>query len=147
MRKLPPRIWAYLIGLVVMIIVGLALFGCSCNYHLEKARQKCGTTHFTDTIRVHDTTFITQDFHDTTFFYQTHDTVIMKDGRLVVKYFYHDSTVYLQGKCIADTIVKEVRVPCETTTLNFSWSEWLKKYLFWIIATLVVGFAVWKLRP
>lgn len=45
---------------------------------------------------------------DTIFNYNSKDTVILKEGKLTVKYFYSRDSVLLKGICAADTFVKKV---------------------------------------
>lgn len=128
---------------------GLVLIfnSCSCNWHLEKARSKCGSTIIKDTLTIHDTLITESVTRDTIFNFNQSDTVILKEGKLTVKYFYHDSLVYLQGKCDSDTIYKVIKVPYEKIELNFSWYDWFKKNLLLIVVIcliLGVGYLIFK---
>jgi hypothetical protein len=123
----------------LILLTGI-ISSCSCNWHLEKARIKCGSTVIKDTIIVTDTIITERVSKDTVFKFNQTDTVIMKEGKLTVKYFYHDSLVYLSGKCDPDTIIKVIKVPYEKTTLNFSWSDWLRSnVLILVVLCLVLG--------
>lgn len=117
-----------ILALIAFVIVLLS--SCSCDWHLQRAEAKCGKLS-SDTIMVHDTLFTKQLSKDTIFKYFVKDSVIVKEGKLVMKYYYnsHDSTVYLQGKCIADTIIREIKAPYEKTVIKVeyfpSWLKWV----------------------
>lgn len=60
-----------------------------------------------DTVWKSDTIIVSGASKDSTFRFYQHDTVVLKKDNLTVKYFFNkDSTVYIQGKCAPDTIVK-----------------------------------------
>lgn len=128
--------------LLLIIPVLVFISSCGCNYHLKKVNAKCGISSLTDTLWVKDTTFIDRVTKDTLFKYYTRDTVIVREGRLTMKYFYnsHDSTVYLNGRC--DTVFVVKSVPVSVTNNEFApesgWIKWLGWGLF--IVFLLVAF-------
>lgn len=109
--------------MVRIVILLLFLSSCSCDWHLKKARQKCNISQLSDTLFISDTTYIDRVKKDTLFYYNQKDTVIIREGRLTMKYFYNDSTVYLSGTCDTIKVIKEVPVIVNKTELkpNF-WS-------------------------
>lgn len=109
--------------MVRLAILLLFLSSCSCDWHLKKARQKCNISQLSDTLFISDTTYIDRVKKDTLFYYNQKDTVIIREGRLTMKYFYNDSTVYLSGTCDTIKVIKEVPVIVNNTELkpNF-WS-------------------------
>lgn len=126
-----------------IILLSLIVTSCDCNYHLERAKKKCGTTLLTDTIYRHDTTFIRSVQTNTVFQYNQKDTVVIKEGRLTMKYFYntHDSTVYLNGKCDTIRIIKEVPFIVNSTELKpdlFNKYKWLVIGLFLILLIIAI---------
>lgn len=131
----------YLVILFIAWLLSVSLSSCSCNWYLDKARQKCGKTSFTDTLTVRDTIVIKSVSKDTVFKYTSKDTVVIKEGRMTVKYFHNtkDSVVYLHGNCASDTVYKEIKVPYTSTTLEFSISDWLRKWM-WVIIIFVLVF-------
>lgn len=123
----------------IIIFALVALFqSCSCNWHLERAEKKCGKRTIQDTLIIHDTIKVSSVRKDTVFRYNQTDTVIVKEGRLTMKYFYHDSLVYLSGKCDTVFINREIRVPYEKTVLEFDWWAWVKRKIWWILLIVVV---------
>lgn len=130
------------ISLVVLVII---MNGCSCDYHLRKAGNKCGNNRMSDTIIVHDTIVTNSVSRDTTFYYKTKDSIIVREGKLVLKYFYniHDSTVYLKGKCLPDTVFYEKQIITNNTELK---NDPLVKYRWWIIGLFLVLLIIAILR-
>ena len=127
------------------LVILLFLSSCSCDWHLQRAEAKCGKLS-NDTITVHDTIITKMVTSDTVFKYFVKDSVIVREGKLVMKYYYnsHDSTVYLQGKCISDTIVKEIKVPYEKTIVKVDFfPDWLK-WVGGIIGVLFVLLIIYK---
>jgi hypothetical protein len=134
----------FLKGLIVLLVLALIWLctSCSCDFHARKIKKKCGT--ITDTLVLRDTV-ITKELHTDTLFKHSvrRDTIVLKQDKLLVKYFYnsHDSTVYIQGKCLTDTIIKVIKVPYEKTviTLDYfpSWVKWLGIIL--VIAIIVLA--------
>lgn len=123
----------------LLLPILLLLSSCSCNWHLSKLEQKCGKFK-TDTLTVHDTLVTLEVRKDTVFKYFQRDTVIVREGKLTMKYFYrqHDSTVYLQGKCDPDTVIREIRVPYEKASVTV---DYFPKWLVWA-AIAVFGAAL-----
>lgn len=127
------------------LVILLFLNSCSCDWHLQRAEAKCGKLS-NDTITVHDTIVTKMVTSDTVFKYFVKDSVIVREGKLIMKYYYnsHDSTVYLQGKCISDTIIKEIKVPYEKTVVKVDYfPDWLK-WVGGIIGVLFVLLIIYK---
>lgn len=120
-----------------LFVLTLFVQSCGCNYHLKKVNAKCGLTSLTDTVWVKDTTFIDRVTKDTLFKYFSRDTVIVREGRLTMKYFYnsHDSTVYLNGRCDTVFVIKDR--PLSVTNNEFKpepvWQKWLGWILFGVV--------------
>ena len=93
-----------LILVIIMALFVLGMASCSCGRMARKIERKCGKNAFVDTLVVRDTVRVQSVKKDTIFKYFQNDTVIIREGRLTMKYFYNstDSTVYLSGKC--DTV-------------------------------------------
>lgn len=120
------------------MIISVLVTSCACDYHMGKIRKKCPSILEKDTIRVHDTIRIASIQRDTVFNYLQKDTVIIKEGRLTMKYFYNttDSTVYLSGKCDTIRVVREIQVPVEKTVFKYDFLN-SNKFLFSIILLLL----------
>lgn len=84
-----------------------------------------------DTVFVKDTIRITRDKKDTIFSQsRTKDTVVLDKGRLLVKYFYSNDTVFLQGECRDSVIIKER--PVYITDVR-PVSEELPVWFWWVV--------------
>lgn len=111
--------------LIVICAVAHFLCSCSCNYHLDKAKAKCGYTIERDTVTVKDTVTVPGSQMDTVFKFvpgASHDTVIIREGAQTYKFFYNnrDSTVFLDGAVKTVTVPVEVKVPVEKTVIKES---------------------------
>jgi len=118
----------HLITGLIFCAIGVITNSCSCDWHLNKAKYKCGFSFKSDTIYKKDSVFINSVKKDTVFNYFQRDTVIVREGRLTMKYFYnnHDSTVYLSGKCDTIKIEKEVPVIVNNTEIKESYTAYFK---------------------
>jgi hypothetical protein len=128
---------ALIFGIALAFVLFLA--SCSCEYHLKKAKAKCSLNQLTDTIWKRDSIFVDRVHKDTAFYYNQTDTVIIKEGRLTMKYFYRDSTVFLSGTCDTIKIIKEVPVMVNKTELKDTWN------IKWYLLLIVILFAAYKL--
>lgn len=131
-----------LIVMAIVLIIAVCS-SCSCDWHLKRAKAKCGELEKGEVV-VHDT-IITQTIQkDTVFKYFTRDTVIVRQKNMTVKYFYNmkDSTVYLNGNCKGDTIIKTVRVPYEKTVVKV---DYFPKWLWWAIGIIIALGIVFRL--
>jgi len=118
-----------------LIPILILLSSCTCNYHLNRAKLKCGYSFKSDTVFKKDTVLINSVQTHTVFHYNQKDTVIVKEGRLTMKYFYNDSTVYLAGKCDTVFVVKDVPVVVNQTEVKESnpWYLWVIIFLLLIM--------------
>ncbi|MGV8130731.1 MAG: hypothetical protein ACP5N7_01350 [Candidatus Pacearchaeota archaeon] len=125
-----------IVGLVIAFIVVL-MASCSCEYHLDRVKSKCGITALNDTTVIYDTVIVIGVRKDTVFHYLQKDTVIVEKGRLTMKYFYNtkDSTVYLKGDCKTDTIIKTIKV--KTTSYEVVYNIW-NTYKWWILGIVIL---------
>jgi hypothetical protein len=135
-----------LISLIIAMILIIALSGCSCDYHYKRLSKKCDLKK--DTLVVYVTEITKSVTKDTVFKYYSRDTVVVREGKLTMKYFYnsHDSTVYLNGKCAPDTIIREIRVPYDYVQPNVDYFPgWLKWSVITLLLLIIVGFVLKKL--
>lgn len=128
-------------GRIVLLLLALLfilwiLTGCGPAYHLKKAKEK-GAEVTTDTVYQDVKVFVPIVEMDTVFRSMPGDTVTITKDRLQMKYVQiQGGTVYLQGKCLPDTI--KVKVPyAVTTTIKAGYTGW--KLAGMILFGLVVG--------
>lgn len=138
--------WLFWILFLSAGIGMILLSSCSCQFYQRKLDKKCPKIQ--DTLIVHDTLYIQEVKTDTVFKYFQRDTVIVREGKLTMKYFYnsHDSTVYLNGRCAPDTIIREIRVPYEQNKVDVDyWPGWVKFVVITLLLLLVISFLSRKL--
>jgi len=98
------------------IIILLLLSSCSPQKRLNRLVKKHPELINVDTLSVHDTIHtetITADtvFKDTTFLRLLRDTITVVNDRLTIKQYYYRDSIFIQGECKGDTLVREIRVP------------------------------------
>ena len=132
---------------LIPLLTALLLFSCSPQKRLARLIKNNPDLVKSDTVKVHDTTFV-KAIHTDTIIKSgiTHDTVTIVKDKLVIKYFNNGKTVYLGGDVKRDTIVKEIPVVVNTVTPAvafvpdfYRFSTWglyllllLEAVLFWI---------------
>ena len=126
----------------------LLLFATSCSPEQRIARilKKNPNLIKKDTVYRTDTTIIKEVQRDTTFFYNSPDTITIVKDKLEIQYFYNtkDSTVYINGKCKTDTIYKSYPVYINSVSVakHLTWKEKIKLWIFgnilWIGLVLII---------
>lgn len=127
---------------ISILLFTLLLSSCTCNYHLNRAKLKCGYSFKSDTVYKKDTVLISSVQTHTVFHYNQKDTVIVKEGRLIMKYFYNDSTVYLAGKCDTVFVVKDVPVVVNKTEIKES--NFIYLWVIIIVLFIIIFKLLWK---
>lgn len=132
-----------LFKLFLIVFLTSGIWSCSANWHLRKAISKNPDLLKPSYVIISDTLIVPSVQHDTIFqFGLVRDTIVMVQDRLTVRYFYNtkDSTVYLQGECKADTIIREIKVPCpEQVVYEKGGKEW-PWILLGVAGYLLLGF-------
>lgn len=116
----------------LFLFIAVFLSSCSCEWHIKKAKSKCGLE--TETITVHDTVTFPEVRTDSVFFYNQKDTVLIQKGNIEVRYFYSNDSVFIDGTCKEVTVVKERVVTVNKFKQSSNWP--------WFIVVLLVGFIV-----
>lgn len=101
-----------------------------------------------DTVFRMDTVYIPYKQVDSVFYYNQKDTVIIKEGGVIVKYFFNtkDSTVYLKGE--RQEIIREKKVPVIVNKYEPGlpwWIYWIMLPLF--ITLIIISFIFGKHGP
>ena len=127
------------------------LYSCDPAQHLARYTKRHPELIKKDTI-YKDTIVVTKESSkDTAFYYNSKDTVYIRDGKLEVKYFYNsDSTVYIEGRCKPDTI--KIRYPVYVSNIEvekvLTWKQRIKLWLFdnwwWILAIISVVIFIFR---
>lgn len=129
--------------IVFLFVLSVFLYSCSCKYHIKKINAKCGLKQ--DTVYRVDTMFSKSVFKDSIFKFYSKDTVIIREGKLTMKYYYHnnDSTVFLWGKCETDTIIK--KVPVSVNVYKSNWYDGINRWILIIIISFLISFVIKKI--
>ena len=92
-----------------------------------------------DTVWKNDTVRTELVKKDSSFYFYQRDTVLIKQGNLEIRYFTRqDSTVYIQGKCLPQTIV--TRRPYIVNTVNpIAFKSVLDYILQWLPIVALIG--------
>ena len=94
----------------------LILASCSPQKRLNRLVKKHPELIKVDTLSVHDTIHtetIKADtvFKDTTFLRLLRDTITVVNDRLRINTYHYRDSIFIEGECIGDTIIREIRVP------------------------------------
>lgn len=124
------------------------LFSCDPGKRIARIIKRHPELVKVDTVWKKDTIYTKGAAKDSTFHFYQHDTVVLKQDNLTVKYFFNkDSTIYINGKCKADTIVKMYPIQVNSVSvakaLTFSqraklwvWGNW-----WWVVGII---WLIWK---
>ncbi len=93
--------------------LALLALGCSANYHLRRACWKDPSICRTDTLVRIDTFHVPSVVHDTLMQLVHHDTVVIREGRSQVRYYYntYSDSIWVEGQCDEEMIVRETHIP------------------------------------
>lgn len=127
-----------LISFWILILLFSLLSSCTCERKLARIKKNCPELVKKDTLKIRDTIYTMVSEKDTIFYYNTKDTVVIKEGKLTVKYFYNtkDSLVYISGKCDTIRIIREVKVPYEK--IVYQDNVWTYLRIYWWLPLLIV---------
>jgi len=134
--------------LFIPLIVFLS-YSCSPEKRIARIVKRHPELIKKDTVWSKDTLVTTAVKHDSLFHYYQPDTVYIKEGKMTVKYIFNkDSTVYIQGKCDADTIIKyyPIQVNSLSVEKELTWADRFKIWIFnnwwWVFA---ICWVLWKI--
>lgn len=112
-----------------------ALWSCSADWHLRQAIRK-GATQKIDTVYQTVEIAVPEVKTDTIFSSLPGDTVRIEKDRLKIKYVkLPGDSVFIEGKCEADTVYQEVKIPY-TVEIKASKGFWF--WLPWILVVIVL---------
>jgi len=129
------------IGTIILII--LLSTSCSPQYRLKRLIALHPELQFSDTIRILDTIPIPAVQADTILHIDSlYDTVILEKDQLHLSLVRLHDTLYLHGKCEADTIFYEKKVPVEKIIVKNEPQTTKLTKLSTLIPWLVIGLAL-----
>ena len=127
-----------------IIILLFLLSSCSPQTRLQRLVAHHPELRIADTLLIRDTIIRPPIMADTALsIMRLTDTVTISRDRLEIKLVRINDTIHIKGKCKADTIIRELRVPVERIKLVKAEAGWLCKVLLGIIGVVGVAMA-WK---
>jgi hypothetical protein len=141
-----------LILIAQYLIIALAITACTPQHRLTHMMRKHPELFRADTITIRDTIRLKADKADTVFSYSSvTDTVVLKEGRLTVKYYHTRDSIYLKGECKDSIIVREIRAACPPVPTSRAYSgPWVNAFvglLFLIIVAAMLYGLTRKRKP
>ena len=125
----------------ILLILLVVFQACSPQKRLTRLLEHHPELTVADTLKVRDTMVSPMITSDTIIdLRQMTDTVFVEKERLSVKLFRQHDTLYVEGKCKADTIIRTLRVPVERIKLVTQKPKFdlLTKILMAIIGGLII---------
>lgn len=126
----------------LLLVISLFVYGCSPNWHLKQSKRhklkalQLGATVTSDTVYVNVPVFIKEISKDTLFLSKPGDTVIITKDRLKVKFVdLPGDSVFIEGKCVADTL--KILVPTTVTEIVHGVEPKIKWWMY-----LIAGFGI-----
>ena len=122
-----------------ILLLIFILFGCSAQKKINRLIDKYPDLTY-DTIHHADTFIIDRISYDTSYAL-TLDTVVIEKDRLRIKTVVRNDSIFIQGEVIADTIIKEVRIPYEKVVIQ-ELTLW-QKHRIWLIPLLIASLYIY----
>ncbi len=124
---------------IIAVLLFACCSACSSSWHLRQAEkhirraQIAGAKVSVDTLYVKDTVFVNSIRVDSIFTAKAGDTVVIRKDKLTVKYVrLAGDSVYVYGECEADTVIRELKIPCKQ--IEAKGLDWK-----WLIVAFVLG--------
>lgn len=133
---------------IIILFLLISFASCDPAKRISRIVKRHPELVKVDTVWKKDTIVSKLVKHDSLFNFYQPDTVYIKEGKLNVKYVFNkDSTVYIQGKCDADTVYKYY--PVQVNSLNVAkaltrverFKIWMFNNWWWLLGILWI---VWK---
>lgn len=104
---------------ILLYLIPIILLSCSPQKRIARIAKKYNLIQ-TDTVFKKDTVIFEGARKDTTIHYLQKDTFVLREKNMVYKYYYniHDSTVYLDGECLPDTIYRDVPISVNSISVT-----------------------------
>lgn len=131
----------------IIAFIGLILIS-SCYTKKQAIKKFCHQDSAKVELRIIDTVVVKEIQADTVFSIELDSIILVKD-RLEIKYRKIRDSIYLEGKCLADTIIKEIpvniSVPCNCPPIpEMPWYIIARNWIIYFFAA--IGFLVILLK-
>jgi hypothetical protein len=124
----------------LLFLLLTSLSGCSPQRRLERLVARHPELRVADTLLIRDTIKLAPVAVDTALpLINLTDTVVIARDRLEIKLFRVHDTIHVLGKCKADTIVRELRIPMERIKLVKADGGVLSKLVWVLVAVGVIA--------
>lgn len=115
------------------LVLLLLLAACTPQKRLDRLIRKHPELVRVDSVKIIDTVITQEISLDTMRVMNTHDTFIVNRDRLTVQVIRHQDSIYVFGKCAADTVVIERNVPVKVVEASTD-----DGVLKWVVPVLLV---------
>jgi len=138
-------------GFIFILLAYLALCfmaaSCSAGWHIKKAIAKDPSLLKSDTLIIRDSVKVVTNHVETdSVFMLSSDTVTIVKDNLTIRHFYHNDSIYIYGECDSTIIYKPYEVIVTDEKLVYN-ETWFPKWMWWVIALVVVLFFLNRLIP
>lgn len=134
--------------LFIPFFIFFFLSSCTPEGKLNRLLKKYPQLVKTDTLFVSDTTIFERIEHDTLLSIHqimgSKDTIIIQKDRLTQKIYYYRDSLFVQGECAADTIIKEI--PIYFNSINESDTTFSDKLILLFFICLGIFFSILLFR-
>lgn len=118
----------------------------SCYTKKQAINKFCHQDSARVELRIIDTVVVQEIKADTIFSINVDSVFIQKD-KLQIKYLRKNDTIYIEGKCLADTIIKEipvnVSVPCNCPPIpEMPWYIIVRNWIIYFFAVIGLVFTI-----
>lgn len=126
-------------SLITILTLILLVTSCSPSHRLNRLLVLHPELKIPDTILINDTVTTPQFEADTIIYIDSiHDTIILQQDRLEIKLNRVHDTLYIQGKCKADTVIIYRTIPVEKIKIvKADKLDNLIQKIPWIVAGLI----------
>lgn len=100
------------------LVIILLLASCTPQKRLDRLIRRHPELVRVDSVKIVDTVITQEVSVDTMRVMNTYDTFIVSRDRLTVQVIRHQDSIYVFGKCAADTVVIERNVPVKVVEAN-----------------------------
>ena len=122
----------------ILCAISILLMGCSKETRLANLIKRNPELLVKDTITVTDTLITENIKTDTVLGIESlHDTVYITKDKLRIKTVRFKDSIFIEGECISDTVIKEIKVPFEKIVIKEL--TWWQKNRSWIIPIVVIA--------
>lgn len=125
----------------LLLFIGIlaTLSSCSPERRIARIANKYNLAK-SDTIFKKDTVVSEGAMRDTTIHYYQRDTLVLKENNMVLKYYYNirDSTVYLRGECLPDTVYRTIPVAINSVNFKDNGFSFIKTFITGNIVSILM---------